>query len=51
VNISVQVAWSSSDVTVATINSSGKASSASQGTTTIQASLDGVNGTTTLTVQ
>ena len=51
VNIAVQVAWSSSDVTVATINSSGKASSASQGTTTIQASLNGVNGTTTLTVQ
>jgi uncharacterized protein YjdB len=51
VNITVQVAWSSSDVTVATINSSGKASSASQGTTTIQASLNGVNGTTTLTVQ
>jgi uncharacterized protein YjdB len=51
VNITVQVAWSSSDVAVATINSSGKASSASQGTTTIQASLNGVNGTTTLTVQ
>jgi uncharacterized protein YjdB len=51
VNITVQVAWSSSDVTVATINSSGKASSASQGTTTIQASLNGVNGATTLTVQ
>jgi hypothetical protein len=51
VNITVQVAWSSSDVAVATISSSGKASSASQGTTTIQASLNGVNGTTTLTVQ
>jgi len=51
VNITVQVAWSSSDVAVATINSSGTASSASRGTTTIQASLDGVNGSTTLTVQ
>jgi len=51
VNITVQVAWSSSDVAVATINSSGTASSASKGTTTIQASLNGVNGTTTLTVQ
>lgn len=51
VNITVQVAWSSSNAAVATINSSGVASSASKGTTTIQASLNGVNGTTTLTVQ
>jgi uncharacterized protein YjdB len=51
VNITVQVAWSSSDVAVAAISSSGTASSASKGTTTIQASLNGVNGTTTLTVQ
>jgi hypothetical protein len=36
---------------VATINSTGLASSASSGTTTIKASLNGVNGTTTLTVQ
>jgi trimeric autotransporter adhesin len=51
VNITVQTAWSSSDVVVATTNSSGVATSASRGTTTIQASLDGVNGTTVLTVQ
>jgi uncharacterized protein YjdB len=51
VNITVQVAWTSSNVAVAAISSSGTASSASKGTTTIQASLDGVNGTTTLTVQ
>ncbi len=51
VNITVQVAWSSSDVAVAAISSSGTASSASKGTTTIQASLNGVNGTTVLTVQ
>jgi trimeric autotransporter adhesin len=51
VNISVQVAWSSSDVAVATMSSGGTASSASTGTTTIKASLNGVNGTTTLTVQ
>lgn len=50
VNISVQVAWSSSDVAVATIKSNGLASSASTGTTTIKASLNGVNGTTVLTV-
>ena len=51
VNITVQVAWSSSDVAVATIKSNGLASSASAGTTTIKASLNGVNGTTVLTVQ
>ncbi len=50
VNITVQVAWSSSDVAVATIKSNGLASSASTGTTTIKASLNGVNGTTILTV-
>jgi trimeric autotransporter adhesin len=50
VNITVQVAWTSSDVTVATIKSNGLASSASTGTTTIKAALNGVNGTTVLTV-
>lgn len=49
--ITSQVTWSSSDVAVATINSTGHASSASQGTTTIKAGLDGVSGTTILTVQ
>jgi len=51
VNITVQVSWTSSDVAVATIKSNGLASSASTGTTTIKASLNGVNGTTILTVQ
>ena len=51
VNISLQATWNSSDVTVATIKSNGLASSASQGTTTIQANLNGVSGTTVLTVQ
>lgn len=50
VNITVQVGWTSSDVTVATIKANGLASSASTGTTTIKASLNGVNGTTVLTV-
>ncbi|MGH9515911.1 MAG: beta strand repeat-containing protein [Terriglobales bacterium] len=50
VNITVQVAWTSSDVTVATIKSNGLATSAATGTTTIKASLNGVNGTTVLTV-
>jgi hypothetical protein len=51
VNITVQVAWSSSNNAVATISSNGVASSASKGTTTIEARLNTVNGTTTLTVQ
>ena len=51
VNISVQTVWSSSDVTVATIKPSGLANSASRGTTTIKASLNGVDGTAILTVQ
>jgi len=51
VNITVQVSWTSSDVAVATIKSNGLASSASAGTTTIKASLNGVNGTSILTVQ
>jgi uncharacterized protein YjdB len=51
VNISVQTDWTSSNVAVATINSSGIASSASSGTTTIRASLNGVSGTAILTVQ
>ena len=50
VNITVQVTWTSSDVAVATIKSNGLASSASTGTTTIKSSLNGVNGTTVLTV-
>jgi hypothetical protein len=50
VDITVQVAWTSSDVTVATIKTNGLASSASTGTTTIKASLNGVNGSTVLTV-
>lgn len=51
INITVQVTWTSSNVTVATIKSNGLASSASTGTTTIKASLNGVNGTSILTVQ
>jgi trimeric autotransporter adhesin len=50
INISNQVAWSSTDPTVAVIKTSGVAVTASTGTTTIQASLNGVSGTTVLTV-
>jgi hypothetical protein len=50
VNITVEVAWSSSDVAVATIKANGLATSASTGTTTIKAALNGVNGTAVLTV-
>jgi len=48
--ITAQAAWSSSDPTVATITNGGFASSAAAGTTTIQASLNGVSGSTILTV-
>jgi beta-glucosidase len=44
------VVWSSSDVAVATIKANGLATSASTGTTTIKAALNGVSGTAVLTV-
>jgi trimeric autotransporter adhesin len=50
INITNQVAWSSTDPAVAVIKTSGVAVSAATGTTTIKASLNGVNGTTVLTV-
>jgi len=50
INITNQVTWSSTDPAVAVIKTSGVAVSASTGTTTIKASLNGVNGTTVLTV-
>ena len=49
--ITLQATWTSSDVAVAAVKSNGLAISASSGTTTIQVSLNGVNGTTVLTVQ
>lgn len=50
-NLTYQAAWSSSTPTVATVDGRGLASSVSSGTSTIQASLSGVNGTAILTVQ
>ncbi len=50
-NLTGQAAWNSSDVNVATISMHGLASSASAGTATIKAALNGVNGTAVLTVQ
>ena len=50
-DLSSQVVWSSSNVNVAVINPQGLATSASAGTTTITASLNGVNTTNVLTVQ
>ncbi len=49
-NLTTQVTWISSNVNVATIGASGLATSVATGTTTITASMDGVNGTTGLTV-
>jgi uncharacterized protein YjdB len=50
-NLTFQANWSSSTPTVATIDAHGLASSVTSGTSTIQASLNGVNGTAILTVQ
>jgi hypothetical protein len=49
--ITYQATWSSSNAAVATITSAGIASTASGGTCTIKARLNGVSGSTNLTVQ
>ena len=49
-NLTAQVTWSSSDVSVATISPGGLASTAGTGQTTITAKMNGVSGTATLTV-
>jgi uncharacterized protein YjdB len=50
-NITRQVTWDSSTNSVATVNASGLAQGLGAGTTTISASVNGVNGSATLTVQ
>ena len=50
-NISRSVTWSSSSPAIATINSLGTATSVATGTTTITATMNGISGETTLTVQ
>jgi uncharacterized protein YjdB len=49
-NLTAQVTWTSSDVGVATISGGGLASTAGKGSTTIIAKLNGISGTTSLTV-
>jgi trimeric autotransporter adhesin len=49
-NLTAQVTWTSSAVGVATVSDDGFASSTGTGTTTIKATMNGVTGTTTLTV-
>lgn len=49
-NLTNSASWSSSATNVATINSTGLASSVAAGTTTISATVGSVTGTTTLTV-
>lgn len=51
ITITREVVWTSSNAGVAVINSIGTANSASAGTATIQAVLNGVSGAATLTVQ
>ncbi|MGD0417459.1 MAG: choice-of-anchor D domain-containing protein [Terriglobales bacterium] len=50
-NLTTTATWSSSNTTVATINSSGLATGVAPGQTTVQASSSGVIGSTTLTIQ
>lgn len=49
-NLTAQVTWSSSEVSVATISAGGLASTAGTGSTTITAKMNGASGTATLTV-
>jgi uncharacterized protein YjdB len=49
-NLTSQVSWSSSNVSVAIINSNGLLTSSSAGTSTITASLNGVSGTAIVSV-
>jgi uncharacterized protein YjdB len=49
-NLTAQATWTSSKVSVATVNADGLASPAGTGTTTITATMNGVSGSTTLTV-
>ncbi len=50
-NLTGQAAWASSNMSVATIASSGLATAVGPGSTTVSAARDGVSGGTTLTVQ
>jgi WD40 repeat protein len=50
-NLTTQVAWTSANTAVATISASGLATGVGAGSSTISASLSGVTGSTTLTVQ
>jgi PKD repeat protein len=50
-DLTAQVAWTSSNLSVATINSGGVATGAAAGSSTIGASLSNVSGSTLLTVQ
>ena len=49
-NLTASVTWTSSTTGTATINAAGLATSAGQGSTTIQAALGSIHGSTTLTV-
>src|SRR4029077_5341597 len=49
-NLTSQATWTSSNPSVATISASGLANGAGAGSTTIEASLNGMNGLTGLTV-
>jgi trimeric autotransporter adhesin len=50
-NLSTQVTWTSSNLAVALVNTSGGISTTGTGSTTIEAAMGSVNDSTTLTVQ
>ena len=50
-NVSTQAAWNSSNSSVASVSSSGLVTALSPGSTTVSATLNGVTGSATLTVQ
>jgi len=50
-NLTSQTTWASSNTSVATITSTGLATAVNPGSTTISATLSGITGSTTLTVQ
>jgi uncharacterized protein YjdB len=49
-NVTDSASWASSDVSIATISSTGLVAGVASGTATISATLDGVSGSTTVTV-
>lgn len=48
--VTYSVSWASSDITIATVSSTGLVTGVASGTATISATLDGISGSTTVTI-